>query len=95
MTETSGTDDYADFIRRIRAGDAQAAEEVVRRFEREIRLEVRTCLRLRDARLRRVFDSMDVCQSVLGSFFVRRVFRIYPALIVVSVAIADGTPVDV
>jgi DNA-directed RNA polymerase specialized sigma24 family protein len=71
MTETSGTDDYADFIRRIRAGDAQAAEEVVRRFEREIRLEVRTCLRLRDARLRRVFDSMDVCQSVLASFFVR------------------------
>src|SRR5262249_26048137 len=24
-----------------------------------------------DARMRRVFDSMDVCQSVLGSFFVR------------------------
>jgi len=71
MTDSSETDDYADFIRRIRAGDAQAAEEVVRRFEREIRLEVRTCLRLRDARLRRVFDSMDVCQSVLASFFVR------------------------
>jgi RNA polymerase sigma-70 factor (ECF subfamily) len=71
MTEPSDTDDYADFIRRIRSGDARAAEELVRRFEREIRLEVRTCLRLRDARLRRVFDSMDVCQSVLASFFVR------------------------
>jgi RNA polymerase sigma-70 factor (ECF subfamily) len=71
MAELSGTDDYAGFIRRIRAGDAITAEELVRRFEPEIRLEVRTCLRLRDARLRRVFDSMDVCQSVLASFFVR------------------------
>jgi RNA polymerase sigma-70 factor (ECF subfamily) len=71
MTEASDPDDYADFIRRIRSGDALAAEELVRRFEREIRLEVRTCLRMRDVRLRRVFDSMDVCQSVLASFFVR------------------------
>jgi RNA polymerase sigma factor (sigma-70 family) len=71
MIESTGTDDYADFIRRIRSGDARAAEELVRRFEREIRLEVRTNLRMRDARLRRVFDSMDVCQSVLASFFVR------------------------
>jgi RNA polymerase sigma-70 factor (ECF subfamily) len=60
---------FAEFIRRIRAGDAQAAEELVRRHERAIRLEVR--LRLSDPRLRRLFDSMDVCQSVLASFFVR------------------------
>src|ERR1700722_2072069 len=26
---------------------------------------------MRDPRLRRAFDSLDVCQSVLGSFFVR------------------------
>jgi RNA polymerase sigma factor (sigma-70 family) len=71
MPEPSEANEYADFIRRIRSGDAQAAEELVRRFEREIRLEVRTCLRVRDTRLRRVFDSMDVCQSVLASFFVR------------------------
>jgi RNA polymerase sigma-70 factor (ECF subfamily) len=62
---------YADFIRRVRSGDPQAAEELVRLYEPEIRLEVRSLLRLRDARLRRVFDSMDICQSVLASFFVR------------------------
>jgi RNA polymerase sigma-70 factor (ECF subfamily) len=62
-------DTFTDFIRRIRAGDAQAAAELVRRYEAVIRLEVR--LRLRDGRLRRVFDSLDVCQSVLASFFVR------------------------
>jgi RNA polymerase sigma-70 factor (ECF subfamily) len=28
-------------------------------------------MRLGDARLSRAFDSMDICQSVLGSFFVR------------------------
>jgi RNA polymerase sigma-70 factor (ECF subfamily) len=71
MTDPLSDGDYADFIRRVRAGDERAAEELVRRFEPEIRLEVRTWLRLRDPRLRRVFDSMDVCQSVLASFFLR------------------------
>ncbi len=69
--ETPDAVEYFDFIRRLRAGDEQAAEELVRRFEAEIRLEIRVWLRLRDTRLRRVFDSMDICQSVLASFFVR------------------------
>lgn len=60
---------FAEFIRRIRAGDAEAATELVRQYEPVIRLEVR--LRLVDPRLRRVLDTMDVCQSVLSSFFVR------------------------
>ena len=60
---------FADFIRRIRAGDAGAAEELVRRYEQAIRLEAR--MRLGDPRLRRSLDSMDICQSVLASFFVR------------------------
>lgn len=60
---------FAVFVQRIRAGDARATEELVRLYEPEIRREVR--LRLRDPRLRRDFDSMDICQSVLGSFFVR------------------------
>jgi RNA polymerase sigma-70 factor (ECF subfamily) len=71
MAEPLDGDGYADFIRRIRAGDERAAEELVRRYEPEIRLEIRGWLRLRNPRLRRVFDSMDVCQSVLASFFVR------------------------
>jgi RNA polymerase sigma-70 factor (ECF subfamily) len=64
-------EDFAGLMGRIRAGDPEAAAELVRHFEAEIRLEVRTWLRLRDPRLRRVFDSMDVCQSVLASFFLR------------------------
>lgn len=71
MAEVTDRDGYAEFIRRIRAGDDRAAEELVHRYEPEIRLEIRSRLRLRNPRLRRVFDSMDVCQSVLASFFVR------------------------
>jgi hypothetical protein len=60
---------FADFIRRVRAGDGRAAEELCRRYEPLIRMEVR--LRLRDPRLRRHFDEEDVCQSVLASFCLR------------------------
>ena len=61
--------DFADLIARLRAGDARAAEELFRQYEPVIRMEVRR--NMRDSRLRRTFDSLDVCQSVLGSFFVR------------------------
>jgi RNA polymerase sigma-70 factor (ECF subfamily) len=61
----------ADLISRLRAGDAQAAAELVRQYEPVIRSRIRVWLRMQDARLRRVFDSMDVCQSVLASFFAR------------------------
>lgn len=71
MDEPLEGEEYADFIRRIRLGDEQAAEELIRRYEPEIRLEIRIMLRLRDSRLRRVFDSMDICQSVMASFFLR------------------------
>jgi RNA polymerase sigma-70 factor (ECF subfamily) len=60
---------FTDFIRRIRAGDAEAAAELVRQHEPLIRRAVR--LQLEDPRLHRLFDSMDICQSVLASFFVR------------------------
>lgn len=60
---------FALLIQKVRAGDQEAAAELVRRFEPAIRRAVR--VRLVDDRLRRQFDSMDVCQSVLGSFFVR------------------------
>ncbi len=64
------TDDaFPELIRRVRVGDADAAAELVRRYEPLIRREVR--LRLEDTRLNRLFDSDDVCQSVLASFFVR------------------------
>jgi RNA polymerase sigma-70 factor (ECF subfamily) len=60
---------FAEFIRRIRAGDDQAARELVERYEPVIRREVR--LRLRDQRLASRFDWTDICQSVMASFFVR------------------------
>lgn len=60
---------FADLIRRIRDRDEEAARELVRRYENAIRRVVR--IHLRDTRLRRVLDSMDICQSVLASFFVR------------------------
>jgi RNA polymerase sigma factor (sigma-70 family) len=61
--------DFADFLRRIRAGDDSAAVELVRRFEPLIRREVR--MRIGDHRLKRTFDSVDVSQSVLAIFFSR------------------------
>jgi len=61
--------EFAEFLRRIRAGDQQAAVELVQQYEPFIRREVRT--RLRNAQLSRLLDSMDLCQSVLASFFVR------------------------
>jgi RNA polymerase sigma-70 factor (ECF subfamily) len=60
---------FADFVRRIRDGDDQAARELVQLYEPVIRREVR--LRLRDLRLASQFDWTDICQSVMTSFFVR------------------------
>ena len=60
---------FRDLILRVRSGDEQAAADLVRRYEPTIRRTVR--VRLRNLRLRRVLDSMDVCQSVLLNFFVR------------------------
>jgi RNA polymerase sigma-70 factor (ECF subfamily) len=62
-------DEFDELIERLRAGDADAAEQLVRQYEPVIRVHVRS--QMRDPRLRRAFDSLDVCQSVLGSFFVR------------------------
>jgi hypothetical protein len=62
---------FAEVVRRIRAGDADAARELIRRYEPVVRLQARD--RIADPRLGRVFDSMDICQSVMASFFVRAV----------------------
>ncbi|HEX3150381.1 MAG TPA: sigma-70 family RNA polymerase sigma factor [Gemmataceae bacterium] len=58
---------FNDFIRRVRAGDAAAAEALVKQYGEKVRREARA--RTTDPRLRQVFDSVDICQSVLGSFF--------------------------
>src|SRR5229473_5112060 len=69
ISTSSDNNSFLTFLERVRTGDQKAAEELVRMYEPEIRREVR--LRLRDSRLRRDFDSVDICQSVLASFFVR------------------------
>ena len=56
------------FLDRIRAGDEQAARELLARYEAQVRLVVRRQLpRL----LRSRFDSLDFLQSVWASFFLR------------------------
>jgi RNA polymerase sigma-70 factor (ECF subfamily) len=60
---------FAELVLRVRQGDERAAEELVRSYETPIRVLVRS--RLTDPALKRHFDSVDVCQSVLASFFVR------------------------
>jgi RNA polymerase sigma-70 factor (ECF subfamily) len=60
---------FDELIRRVRAGDQDAATELVRRYEPAIRRAVR--FRLANARLGTLLESMDICQSVLASFFIR------------------------
>ena len=59
----------SELLAQVRGGDAAAAEELVRTYEPELRRAIR--VRLTDARLRRLVDSIDICQSVLAGFFVR------------------------
>jgi len=65
----ASTNTFQEFIRRLRSGDEEAARELVRTYEPAIRRAAR--VRLVDTRLQRLFDSMDISQSVFGSFFVR------------------------
>lgn len=70
MSESpTSPESFRALIDRVRAGDDQAAAELVRRYEPAIRRAAR--VRLVDTRLNRLLDSMDICQSVMASFFVR------------------------
>jgi RNA polymerase sigma-70 factor (ECF subfamily) len=60
---------FRDLLRRVRAGDQEAARELVRQYEPEIRRSVRGPLA--GLKLRHIIDSMDICQAVLANFFVR------------------------
>lgn len=65
----SSHQDFKSMVRKVRNGDAEAAYELVRSYESDLRILAR--VKLNDPRLRRVCDSMDVCQSVFGNFFLR------------------------
>lgn len=62
-------EDFRSLIRRVRKGESDAAVQLLKTFESDVRILAR--VKLNDPRLRRVCDSMDICQSVLGNFFVR------------------------
>jgi RNA polymerase sigma-70 factor (ECF subfamily) len=62
-------DAFTQLMARVQSGDPDAAAELIRHYEPDIRLEVRVRMRVQDGRLKRLLDSMDVTQSVLGSFF--------------------------
>ena len=60
---------FDEFIKRVGNGDEEAAARLVRDFEPVVRRVLRA--RLRNGRAQSEFDSMDICQSVLATFFVR------------------------
>ncbi len=62
---------FPELIRRVRAGDEEAAAELVRDYGPQVRRAIR--LRLTDPRLRKNFDSIDIFQSVLAIFFVKAI----------------------
>lgn len=73
ISDTESTDfapdcNFRSLLHRARTRDADAATELVNLYEPELRRYIR--LRLTNPRLRRYLDSVDVCQSVLGRFFV-------------------------
>lgn len=61
--------DFKHLIAKVFAGDAEAAAELVRKYEPEIRRVIR--FRLNDPRMRRILDTADICQSVFARFFFR------------------------
>jgi RNA polymerase sigma factor (sigma-70 family) len=60
---------FGDLIRRVKNGEAAAVEALLRQYEPTVRRAIR--VRMVNPALRRTVDSMDLCQSVMGSFFVR------------------------
>jgi hypothetical protein len=64
----SESDSFADLLRRVRARDANAATELVRQYEPQLRRKVRVWMRMYHPELRRLLDSADICQSVLATF---------------------------
>ncbi|HEY1377058.1 MAG TPA: hypothetical protein VGF55_09705, partial [Gemmataceae bacterium] len=71
------TDEFRRLLDRVRQNDEAAAAELVAHYEPEIRTMVRAWLRPWEIRLRKVFDSNDICQSVLAWFFLKDAAKKY------------------
>jgi RNA polymerase sigma-70 factor (ECF subfamily) len=60
---------FEALLAQVRQGDEAASAELVRLYEPEVRRFVH--YRLSSPRMRRLLDSVDICQSVFANFFVR------------------------
>ena len=60
-------EEFAQLMDQARSGNADAARRLVELYEPEIRRAAR--MKLTDSKLRRIVDSIDICQSVFGKFF--------------------------
>ena len=60
-------EEFSALMARVRGGETDAAAELVRMYEPEIRRAAR--LKLHDPEMRRIVDSIDISQSVFGKFF--------------------------
>jgi RNA polymerase sigma-70 factor (ECF subfamily) len=58
---------FDSLLRRVKTGNAEAVDQLIREFEPHIRRAAR--IRLLDPAVRRIVDSTDICQSVLAKFF--------------------------
>lgn len=59
---------FAALIVRLRGGDEEAAQQIAKRYESEVRRFIR--FRLTSPSIRRLVESLDIYQSVLARFFV-------------------------
>jgi RNA polymerase sigma-70 factor (ECF subfamily) len=64
-------EEFQQLLERVRNKDEEAVTELIRRYEPAVRTMVRAWLRPWELRLRKVFDSADICQSVLAWFFLK------------------------
>jgi hypothetical protein len=62
---TDDADGFDALVRDVRSGDSGAITEFVRRYEPLIRMKLRTWIRLRYPEMRRLYNSVDICQSIL------------------------------
>ena len=60
---------FEELLARVRAGDTTAVRQLVEEYEPFIRRSIRP--RLERLNLRAAADSVDLCQSVMGSFLIR------------------------
>jgi len=60
---------FGEMLQELREGDGGLAQQLFEQYETDIRRVIR--VRLPDPRRKRQMDSVDICRSMMGNFFVR------------------------